>query len=145
MGDRFSHTPGVVKNGDNGDIACDSYHRYKEDAALMRRLNLNVYRCSIAWPRFQPSRSGPVNRKGLDRYKRVTDAILEANVRPLVTLYHSATHVINLAHCESFRLLKSIKPALHVGSMYDVSPMYPASDSVADRPVKSWWNISPPL
>jgi beta-glucosidase len=50
---RFSHTPGVVKNGDNGDIACDSYHRYKEDAALMRRLKLNAYRYSIAWPRIQ--------------------------------------------------------------------------------------------
>jgi beta-glucosidase len=86
--DRFSHTPGVVKNGDNGDIACDSYHRYKEDAALMRQLNLNAYRYSIAWPRIQPNGTGPVNHKGLDHYKRVTDAILEANVRPLVTLYH---------------------------------------------------------
>ena len=54
----------------------------------MRRLNLNAYRYSIAWPRIQPNGSGPVNQKGLDHYKRVTDAILEANVRPLVTLYH---------------------------------------------------------
>jgi len=78
----------VVKNGDNGDIACDGDHRYKEDAALMRQLNLNAYRYSIAWPRMQPNGTGSVNQKGLDHYKRVTDAILEANVRPLVTLYH---------------------------------------------------------
>ena len=86
--DRFAHTPGNVKNGDTGDVACDSYHRYPEDIALLKQLNLKSYRFSIAWPRIQPSGRGPVNQKGLDYYKRLTDAILEAGIRPLPTLYH---------------------------------------------------------
>lgn len=86
--DRFSHTPGKIKNGDNGDIACDSYHRWQDDIALMRAMNLNSYRFSISWPRVQPNGSGPVHSKGLDYYSRLVDALLEAHIRPLVTLYH---------------------------------------------------------
>jgi beta-glucosidase len=86
--DRFAHTPGHIKNGDTGDVACDSYHRYKEDIALLRELNLKSYRFSIAWPRIQPSGRGAPNPKGLDYYKRLIDAILEAQIRPLPTLYH---------------------------------------------------------
>ncbi len=86
--DRFSHTPGRIKNGATGDVACDSYHRFKEDIALLKQLNLKSYRYSIAWPRIQPTGSGPANAKGLDYYKRLTDAILEAGIRPLPTLYH---------------------------------------------------------
>jgi beta-glucosidase len=86
--DRFSHTPGRIKNGDTGDVACDHYHRWREDIALMRELNLNSYRFSISWPRIQPSGSGPANAKGLDFYRRLVDALLEAKIRPLVTLYH---------------------------------------------------------
>jgi beta-glucosidase len=86
--DRFAHTPGKIKNDDNGNVACDSYHRYAEDIALLRQLDLKSYRYSIAWPRIQPSGRGPVNAKGLDYYKRLTDAVLQAGIRPLVTLYH---------------------------------------------------------
>jgi beta-glucosidase len=86
--DRFAHTPGKIHHGDSGDVACDSYHRYKDDVALLGQLNLKSYRFSIAWPRVQPDGKGPVNDKGLDYYKRLTDALLEANIRPLPTLYH---------------------------------------------------------
>ena len=62
--DRFSHTPGKIKNGDTGDTACDSYHRFSEDVALLRAMNLNSYRFSISWPRLQPTGSGSANSKG---------------------------------------------------------------------------------
>lgn len=86
--DRFAHTPGAVKNGGTGDVACDSYHRYMDDVTLLRAMNLSSYRYSIAWSRIQPDGTGPVNQPGLDYYKRLTDTLLEANIRPLVTLYH---------------------------------------------------------
>ena len=86
--DRFAHTPGKIKEDANGDVACDSYHRYAEDIALMRKLGMKTYRFSIAWPRVQPDGSGAANAKGLDYYKRVTDALLEAGIRPFPTLYH---------------------------------------------------------
>ena len=86
--DRFTHTPGKIRNGDRGDVACDSYHRWREDVGLMRAMNLNSYRFSIAWPRIQPSGSGAANSKGVDYYSRLVDALLEARIRPLVTLYH---------------------------------------------------------
>ncbi len=86
--DRFAHTPGKIHAGDTGDVACDSYHKYHEDAALIRALNLKSYRYSVAWTRIQPTGTGPVNQAGLDYYKRLTDAVLEAGARPLVTLYH---------------------------------------------------------
>jgi beta-glucosidase len=86
--DRFSHTPGKIKNGDTGDIACDSYHRWREDIALLQAMNLNSYRFSISWPRIQASGSGSANSKGIDYYSRLIDALLEARIRPFVTLYH---------------------------------------------------------
>lgn len=86
--DRFAHTPGKIKNGDTGDVACDSYHRCGEDIALMRAMNLNSYRFSLSWPRIQPGGSGAVNSKGIDHYSRLVDALLEAHIRPFVTLYH---------------------------------------------------------
>jgi beta-glucosidase len=86
--DRFSHTAGNIKNGATGDVACDSYHRYHEDIGLLKQLNLKSYRFSIAWPRIQPSGRGAANSRGLDYYKRLTDAVLEAGIRPLPTLYH---------------------------------------------------------
>jgi beta-glucosidase len=86
--DRFAHTPGKIRNGDTGNLACDSYHRWREDIVLMRALNLNSYRFSISWPRIQPSGSGAANSKGIDYYSRLVDALLEARIRPLVTLYH---------------------------------------------------------
>ena len=86
--DRFSHTPGCVENGDTGDVACDHYHRWTGDIALMQSLNLNAYRLSIAWPRIIPDGDGTVNRRGLDFYDRLVDGLLEAGIDPYVTLYH---------------------------------------------------------
>lgn len=86
--DRFAHTPGRIANGDTGDVACDSYHRYAEDIALLKQLELQSYRFSVSWPRIQPSGRGPANARGLDYYKRLVDATLAAGIRPLVTLFH---------------------------------------------------------
>ncbi len=86
--DRFSHTPGKIRNGDTGDVACDHYHRWEEDVALMRELGLKGYRFSLAWPRIVPSGWGEVNRRGLDFYSRLVDALLEAGITPFATLYH---------------------------------------------------------
>ena len=86
--DRFTHTPGKIEDGSTGDVACDSYHRYRDDIALLKELNLGSYRFSIAWPRIQADGRGSANLKGLDYYQRLTDALLEAGIRPLATLYH---------------------------------------------------------
>src|SRR5262249_51930358 len=201
--DRFAHTPGSVKNGDTGDVACDSYRRWRDDVALLRELKLNSYRFSIARPRIQPTGSGAANAKGTDHYKRLVDALHAANIRPLVTLYHwdipqalverggwsnrdtaarftdyaqivtralapqvkdwaifnepkacthyaylpeqsepcgydpakflRASHVINLAQGETLRAMKAIDASARSGGACDLSPMFPASDSLADR------------
>jgi hypothetical protein len=86
--DRFSHSVGNVKGGYTGDIACDDYHRYPEDIVLMKQMNLRSYRYSLAWPRIQLTGEGAGNQKGIDYYKRLTDAVLAAGMRPLVILYH---------------------------------------------------------
>jgi beta-glucosidase len=85
---RFAHTPGRVAGGDTGDVACDHYRRFKDDVAMMRDLGLNAYRFSIAWSRVLPEGTGRVNRKGLDFYERLVDALLEAGIVPSATLYH---------------------------------------------------------
>jgi beta-glucosidase len=86
--DTFSHTPGKIANGDTGDVACDHYHRYPEDIALMRELGLGGYRFSIAWPRIFPTGSGRPNAEGLDFYRRLIDELHAAGIVPYVTLYH---------------------------------------------------------
>jgi beta-glucosidase len=86
--DRFSHTPGKVLNGTTGDVACDHYHRWRVDIALMRELGLQAYRFSISWPRILPAGVGAVNAAGLDFYDRLVDELLEAGIQPFVTLYH---------------------------------------------------------
>ncbi|MEO8749389.1 MAG: GH1 family beta-glucosidase [Allobranchiibius sp.] len=86
--DTFAHTPGTIADGSNGDIACDHYHRYRDDVGLMADLGLQDYRFSIAWPRVQPSGVGPPNAAGLDFYSRLVEALLERDIRPVVTLYH---------------------------------------------------------
>jgi beta-glucosidase len=86
--DRFCATPGKVRNGDTGAVACDFYHRYPEDIALMRELGLDAFRLSIAWPRILPAGTGPVNRKGLDFYDRLIDDLLASGIQPFVTLFH---------------------------------------------------------
>ncbi len=86
--DRFSHTPGKVTNGDTGDIACDHYHRYQDDIALMRCLGLKAYRFSTAWTRALPTGRGQINPLGLDFYDRLVDALCAANIEPFLTLHH---------------------------------------------------------
>ncbi len=86
--DRFSHTPGRIANGDSGDVACDHYHRWQEDIALMRRLGLKAYRFSVAWPRILPEGAGRVNPAGLDFYDRLVDGLCAANIEPFLTLHH---------------------------------------------------------
>jgi beta-glucosidase len=86
--DRFSATPGKVRNGDTGAVACDFYHRYPEDIALMRELGLDAFRFSIAWPRIVPDGSGSVNEAGLDFYDRLVDELLEQGIEPFPTLFH---------------------------------------------------------
>jgi beta-glucosidase len=85
---RFCRTPGHVADGDTGDVACDHYHRYREDVALMRDLGLTAYRFSIAWGRVLPAGRGAVNAAGLGFYDRLVDELLGAGIEPLVTLYH---------------------------------------------------------
>jgi len=86
--DRFSHTPGKILNGDTGDVACDQYHRFKEDVAIMKELGLHAYRFSISWPRVFPQGKGQVNQKGLDYYNRLVDELLANGIQPFPTLYH---------------------------------------------------------
>jgi len=86
--DTFSHTPGRVAGGDTGDVACDHYHRYAQDVALMGDLGVDSYRFSVAWPRIQPDGRGVANADGLAFYDRLVDALLEQGIAPAVTLYH---------------------------------------------------------
>jgi beta-glucosidase len=86
--DRFCATPGKVRNGDSGAIACDFYHRFREDIELMRELGIESFRFSIAWPRVLPQGTGQVNQAGLDFYDRLVDALLAAGISPCATLYH---------------------------------------------------------
>jgi beta-glucosidase len=86
--DTFSHEPGRIVDGTTGDVACDHYHRYADDVALMAGLGLQSYRFSVAWPRIVPAGSGRVNQAGLDFYDRLVDELLERDISPLATLYH---------------------------------------------------------
>jgi beta-glucosidase len=86
--DRFAHTPGKIIDGSNGDVACDHYHCWADDIALMKSMGLKAYRLSAAWPRILPAGTGEVNQKGLDFYSQVVDGLLEAGITPFVTLYH---------------------------------------------------------
>ncbi len=85
---RFAHTPGLVVDGDTGDVACDHYRRYEDDVRLMRDLDLQSYRFSIAWGRILPGGTGRVNEAGLDFYDRLIDTLLRHDIQPCVTLYH---------------------------------------------------------
>ena len=86
--DTFSRVPGMVRGGDTGDVACDSYHRYPQDVALMSSFGLTDYRFSISWPRVQPGGRGPVNQKGLDYYKALLEELASKGISAAVTLYH---------------------------------------------------------
>lgn len=86
--DTFSATPGKVRNGDSGYTACDSYRRWADDVALLRELGVGAYRFSIAWPRIQPDGRGAPVQAGLDYYRRLADALLDAGIEPWAALYH---------------------------------------------------------
>ena len=86
--DRFARQPGRIANGDTLDVACDHYHRFKEDFALMSRLGVKNYRLSIAWSRIFPAGRGAVNPKGVDFYHRLIDAMLAEGITPWVTMFH---------------------------------------------------------
>jgi beta-glucosidase len=86
--DTYSHTPGNVKDGDTGDVACDYYHRWPEDIRLMSEIGLGAYRFSVSWPRLLPEGRGAVNPAGLDFYDQLVDGLLAAGITPFVTLYH---------------------------------------------------------
>jgi beta-galactosidase len=86
--DSFARTPGAISDGSTGDVADDHYHRYAEDIALLASLGMNAYRFSIAWPRVQPTGTGPANQAGLDFYRRVAETCHEHGITPYATLYH---------------------------------------------------------
>ena len=86
--DTFSHAPGRIQDGDTGDVACDHYHRWAEDVALLIDLGLGAYRFSTAWARVLPQGTGQPNARGLEFYDRLVDALCARGIRPFVTLYH---------------------------------------------------------
>src|SRR5215470_829081 len=86
--DTFTHTPGKIRNDDNGDVANDHYHRYREDVALLKSIGATAYRFSIAWPRIFPEGVGSPNVRGTDFYDRLVDELLTAGIEPYATLYH---------------------------------------------------------
>jgi beta-glucosidase len=86
--DVFCRRPGMISTGETGDVACDHYHRWREDIALLRQLGCDAYRLSISWPRVVPDGSGAVNEMGLAFYDRIVDALLANGIRPFITLYH---------------------------------------------------------
>ena len=201
--DRFSHTPGKTLHGDTGDVACDHYHRWRDDIRLLRALNLNAYRFSIAWPRILPEGRGQINEAGLAFYDRLVDELLAAGITPWATLYHwdlpqpledvggwplratadafvtyadavsrrlgdrvknwitlnepwcsgflgyhtgehapgrtnlkdalEAVHSLLLAHGKAVPVLRRNSPGARVGITLNLTPTYPATDSVADR------------
>ena len=86
--DTFARIPGTIGDHSTPEIACDSYHRYPEDIALLKRLGVKAYRFSISWPRVLPEGTGQPDPRGLDYYDRVTDALLKAGIEPWVCLFH---------------------------------------------------------
>jgi beta-glucosidase len=86
--DTFTHTPGKIRNDDNGDVANDHYHRYRDDVSSMKALGATAYRFSISWPRIFPQGTGAPNPKGLDFYDRLLDNLVANGIAPFPTLYH---------------------------------------------------------
>lgn len=86
--DRFAHTPGMISDKTNGDVACDHYHLYKDDVAVMKEIGLQAYRLSISWPRIFPTGKGEPNAAGIDFYKRLLCELRENGIKTAVTLYH---------------------------------------------------------
>lgn len=86
--DMMCRKPGAIWSGHTGDVACDHYHRYREDVELMKQLGLHAYRLSISWPRVIPAGTGRVNPKGLSFYDKLVDELLAAGIVPYITLFH---------------------------------------------------------
>lgn len=86
--DRYNHTPGKIVGGQTADVACDHYHRFREDVGLMRQLNQSAYRLSISWPRIMPDASFKINQRGVDFYERLIEELLSRGIDPWVTIYH---------------------------------------------------------
>jgi beta-glucosidase len=86
--DTFCRVPGAIANGDTGEVACDHYHRWREDLDLMAALGLESYRFSISWPRVQPDGAGPLNPAGVRFYRGLVEGLLERGIEPAATLYH---------------------------------------------------------
>lgn len=86
--DDFSHTPDNINNNDNGDFACDSYHKYKEDVAILKELGFKAYRFSISWPRILPNGVGEINKEGVEYYHLLINELINNDIIPFVTLYH---------------------------------------------------------
>jgi beta-glucosidase len=86
--DTFARVPGAIADGQTGDVACDHYHRFLEDVALIARIGARSYRFSVSWPRVQPDGTGAVNERGLAFYDRLVDALLSAGIKPLLNLFH---------------------------------------------------------
>jgi beta-glucosidase len=85
---RFTHQPGKILGGDNGDVACDHYRRFADDVHLMRELGIAAYRFSISWSRVLPEGTGHINQPGIDFYSRLVETLLENHIQPMATLYH---------------------------------------------------------
>ncbi len=86
--DDFCRKPGVIADGENGDVACDAYHRFAEDIALMKQLGIKAYRFSLNWPRILPEGRGAVNEKGLAYYDTLVNMLIENGIEPMITIYH---------------------------------------------------------
>ena len=86
--DELCHTKNLIHNGDTGDIACDHYHRYKQDVQLMKEMNLQAYRFSVSWPRIFPTGKGKINPKGVEFYDNLINELIANDIEPLITLYH---------------------------------------------------------
>ncbi|TVT16187.1 family 1 glycosylhydrolase, partial [Amycolatopsis rhizosphaerae] len=86
--DTFGRVPGAIAGGETGDVAADHYHRWETDVALLSELGVSAYRFSLSWSRILPSGSGRVERRGLDFYRRLCEALLAEGIEPFATLYH---------------------------------------------------------
>lgn len=131
--DEFSHKSGTIHNNENGDVACDHYHRWKEDIQLMNQLGYQSYRFSIAWPRILPDGRGRINQQGVDFYNRLIDEMLQADITPFVTLYH-------------WDIPTKLKGAwLNRDSVYAFEEFSDVSARFFGDRVKNWMTINEPI
>lgn len=138
--DAYSHTPGMIANGDTGDVANDMYHLYPEDIKLMAKMNVKNYRFSIAWNRIMPTGVAPVNQAGIDYYNDLINKLIEHGVDPHVTIYHSETPLAltyypNLPH-------PFMDTERFPGWFSDYAKVL--FDNFGDR-VKTWFTFNEPL